>query len=124
MAGPKYAPDPMIDAALTYVAGATAMHVCSVLPAAPTRAQVITASLANVAMTGGDFVNAAGTPTGRKVTVGAKSTIAVTVTGSAENIVLIDATVVRYMTSCTTQALTNGNTVNAPAWVVNIAAPT
>lgn len=123
MAGPKYAPDAMIDTALTYVAGATAMHVCSVLGAAPTRAQVITASLGNVAMTGADFVNAAGTPNGRKVTVAAKSGVSVT-TGSAENIVLIDATNVRYMTSCTTQALVTGNTANFPAWVINIGAAT
>lgn len=123
MAGPKYAPDPMIDSALTYVAGATAMHICSVLGAVPTRAQVITASLANVALTGADYVNADGT-SGRKCTVAAKSAIAVTATGSAENVVLIDATVVRYMTSCTTQAVVSGNTVNTPAWIIQIADPT
>lgn len=123
MAGPKYAPDPMIDSALTYVAGATAMHICSVLGVLPTRAQVITASLGNVAVTGADFVNADGT-SGRKATVAAKTAIPVTATGSAENVVLIDATNVRYMTSCTTQALTSGNTVNLPTWVIQIADPT
>ena len=123
MAGPKYAPDAMIDASLAYVAGATVMHVCSVLGAAPTRAQVLAASLANVAITGTDFVNADGT-SGRKVTVAAKSGVAVTAGGAAENVVLIDGTVVRYMTSCTTQTLVLGNTVNLPAWVIQIADPT
>jgi hypothetical protein len=123
MAGPKYAPDAMIDSALTYVAGATVMHVCSVLGAVPTRAQVLTASLANVAVTGVDFANADGT-SGRKVTVAAKNAVAVTASGNAENVVLIDGTNVRYMTSCTTQAVVLGNTVNVPTWVIQIADPT
>jgi hypothetical protein len=123
MAGPKYAPDPMIDSSLTYVAGATTMRVCSVLGATPTRAQAVTATLASVTMAGGDFANADDT-SGRKCTVAAKSALSVAASGNAENIVLEDGTNIRYMTSCTLQALVSGNTVNVPTWKVNIADPT
>lgn len=126
MAGPKWANDLVMDAALDYIAGATAMHVCTVLDSTPTRTEVLAASLANVTMAGGDYTKADGTTSGRKTTVAAKSGISVTGSGTqnAENIALIDATVVRYVTSCTTQALTNGNTVNVPAWAIEIADPT
>jgi hypothetical protein len=120
---PKYANDLVMDAALDYVAASTAMHVCSTLPAIPTRAQVITASLANVAMTTGDFTKADGDTNGRKVTTTAKNAVAVTATGTATDIALIDGTIVRYTTTCTSQALTSGNTVNVPGWKVEIADP-
>lgn len=123
MAGPKYAPDAMIDSSLTYVASATMLRVCSVLGATPTRAQAVTATLASVAVTGADFANADDT-SGRKCTVAAKSGLSVTASGSAENIVLDDGTNIRYMTSCTTQALVSGNTVNVPTWKINVADPT
>lgn len=124
MAGPKWANDLVMDAALDYIAGATAMHVCTVLDSTPTRTEVLAASLANVTMAGGDYTKADGTTSGRKTTVAAKSGISVGTSGNAENIALIDGTVVRYVTSCTTQALTSGNTVNVPAWAIEIADPT
>jgi flagellar basal body rod protein FlgB len=121
---PKVAPDAVMDAALDYISGATAMHVCSTLDSTPTRAEVLAASLANVSVSSGDFTKADGTTSGRKVTVAAKSGVSVTASGSASHIALIDGTNVRYVTTCTTQSLTSGNTVNIPAWAVEIADPT
>jgi hypothetical protein len=120
---PKVAPDAMIDAALDYVAGATVMHACSTLDATPTLAEVTTASLADVAMAGGDYTKADGDTSGRKVTVAAKSGVNVDASGTANHIALVDGSVVRYVTTCTSQALTSGNTVNFPAWKIEIADP-
>lgn len=120
---PKVAPDAMIDASLNYVAGATVMHACSTLDATPTLAEVAAASLADVTMAGGDYTVADGDTSGRKVTMAAKSGVAVDASGTANHVALVDGTVVRYVTTCTSQVLTSGNTVNFPAWRIEIADP-
>lgn len=121
---PKVAPDAMIDASLDYVAGATVQHVCSTLDSTPTLAEVTAASLADVTMAGGDYTKANGDTSGRKITMGAKSGITVDASGTADHIALVDGSVVRYVTTCTSQVLTAGNTVNVPAWKIEIADPT
>jgi hypothetical protein len=119
----KWANDLVMDAALDYIAGATVMHACTTLDATPTLAEVAAASLADVAMAGGDFTKANGDVSGRKVTVAAKSAVPVDASGDAVDIALVDGSVVRYTTTCTLQTLTSGNTVNFPAWDVEIADP-
>lgn len=113
--------DSVMDAGLNVIkSGATTMHVCTTLAATATRAQVIAASLANVAMTSTDFTGPAdGTTSGRKLTTVAKNAVSVTANGNAEQVAIIDGTNVLAMTTCTLQNLTSGNTVNIPAWVVD-----
>lgn len=121
---PKTAPDAVMDAALDFIDLADTMHVCSTLDATPTYAEIVAASLADVAVTPNtDFTKADGDTSGRKVTVAAKSGVTVDVTGTANHIALVtvSGSVVRYVTTCTSQALTAGNTVNIPAWKVEIA---
>lgn len=124
---PKFAPDAMMDAALDYVDLADVMHVCSTLDSSPTYAEITAASLADVAVTPNtDFTKADGDTSGRKVTVAAKSGVTVDASGTANHIALVtvSGSVVRYVTTCTSQALTSGNTVNIPAWDIEIADPT
>lgn len=124
---PKVAPDGVMDAALDFIDLADTMHVCSTLDATPTYAEIVAASLADVAVTPNtDFTKADGTTSGRKVTVAAKSGVTVDVSGTANHIALVtvSGTVVRYVTTCTSQVLTAGNTVNIPAWAIEIADPT
>jgi hypothetical protein len=122
----KWTSDTVMDGALNIVKnGAIAMHVCTTIDASPTRAEVIAASLANVAMASTDYTLAAGaTAISRKFTTAAKNGVAVTATGTAVNVCLIDATNVYDVTDCTSQALTLGNTVNIPAWAHELSAPT
>lgn len=121
----KLAPSNTLDAMLDYVAGSTTMAVCSGGSEPTTRAAAVAAALATVTMAGGDFTKAAGTGTGaRQTTVAAKSGVSVTATGTATHIALYDGTVLRYVTTCTSQGLTSGNTVNIPAWVINMTQPT
>lgn len=121
----KFTNDSVMDAALNVIkTNAIAMHVCTTIDSTPTRAEVLTASLANVTMASGDFTLADGTTSGRKFTTTAKNGVSVTASGTAVNICLIDATNVYDVTDCTSQALTSGNTVNVPAWTHEIGDPT
>jgi hypothetical protein len=117
----KYIDDSVMDAGLNVIkSGATAMHVCTTIDSTPTRAEVLAASLANVAMTSGDFTGPAdGTTSGRKLTTVVKNGVAIGTSGTAVNVCIIDGTKVLAVTDCTSQSLTSGNTVNIPAWVVD-----
>ena len=99
------------------------MTVCSAEPTTRTEA-VTTFKLADVTMTPNtDYTKADGDTSGRKVTVAAKSGVNVDSSGTATHVALVDATRLLYVTTCTSQALTSGNTVNFPAWKIEIADP-
>lgn len=119
----KWSSNLVLDAALNKIATSTQMIVCSQQPTTRTEA-VSTYALASVSVTGSDFTIANGDTSGRKVTVAAKSNISVTASGTATHIALVDATDLLYVTTCTSQVLTAGNTVNTPAWKAEIASPT
>jgi hypothetical protein len=121
----KWANDAMMDAALDYVKGATELWVTTLLDATPTRTEVAAADLAGpLTMDGSDYAaNSDGVTNGRKTIVAAQNGLSVHTTGSAENVALSDATNLRYVTSCTAQTLTGGNTVNVPAWNIEVADP-
>lgn len=122
----KQAPDASIDSMFDYIDQCNIMHVCSGEPA--NYAGIAAVSLANVALTPdtGDFVKANGDTSGRKVTVAAKSGVSVTGTGSATHIAIARTTdsTLRYVTTCTAQTLTLGNTINIPAWKIEVGDPT
>jgi hypothetical protein len=71
-----------------------------------------------------DYTVANGDTSGRKITTAAKSGVSVTASGTATHVSLDDGTTLLYVTTCTSQSLTSGNTVNIPAWKVEIADPT
>jgi hypothetical protein len=130
MATAKAMPDATADAFLTKIATATSMIVCSGASNPADRAAAVAAALATATMTaglGGADYTAADDATGalgRKVTMTAKNAVSVTASGDATCIVLVDASNIIYITTCTTQTLTNGNTVNIPAWKIQIGDPT
>ena len=123
----KFANDIVMDAALDVAATATRMLACSAQPTNYTEANS-TYALADVTMAGGDFAKANGDTSGRKVTVAAKSGVLIDTSGTATHIALVRVsdTTLLYVTTCTSQALTaNGsNTVNFPAWDIEIGDPT
>jgi hypothetical protein len=90
------------------------MTACSAEPTTRTEA-VTTYALADVAMVSGDFTNATD-GTGRKLTVAAKSAVPIDVTGTATHVALVDGTRLLYVTTCTSQLLTSGGTVDFPAF--------
>jgi len=60
------------------------------------------------------------------VTIAEQATITVDHTGTATHIALgiAGSSTLVYVTTCTSQALTAGNTVTVPAWKVNFGDPT
>ncbi len=122
----KLVHDDVLDGAFDVLDQANLMIACSAQPT--TRAEAVsTYALADVAMTvNSDYTKANGDTNGRKVTVAAKSGVLIDTSGTATHIALVDGTRLLYVTTCTSQALTaNGsNTVNFPAWDVEIADPT
>jgi hypothetical protein len=121
---PKTVHDTVLDGAFQVLDAANLMTACNAQPTTRTEA-ITTFKLADVVMTPvTDFTIANGDTSGRKVTVAAKSAVPVDTTGTAVWIALVDATNLLYVTSCISQALTSGNTVNFPAWDIEIADPT
>ena len=62
----------------------------------------------------------------RKTAVDEEAAMTVDVDGTADHVALVDTTgtILLYVTTCTSQALTAGNTVTAPTWDVEIGSPT
>lgn len=114
----------VLDGAFNILNDADLMTACSAEPTTRTEA-VTTYALADVAMTPGtDYTISDGDTNGRKVRMAAKSGVNVDTSGTATHVALVDATRLLYVTTCTSQALTAGNTVNFPVWDVEIADPT
>ncbi|MDX1531382.1 MAG: hypothetical protein R3362_07640 [Rhodothermales bacterium] len=118
----RFAPDATLDTYLDKIATSTQMHICA---GQPTNQTTMNAnSLGSVAMAGGDFTKAAGTPNGRQVTVGAKNGVSITSSGTADHVALSDGTDLILVTVVTSQAVTSGNTADLAAWVVTLPQPT
>jgi hypothetical protein len=121
----KVAPDAMIAGGLTYVQECDLMVMCSAQPATYAEATA-TYDLADVALsTPADLVIADGT-SGRKITIAQKLAVAVDHTGNITHIVLckVADTTLRYITTTTSAAVVSGETVDVPAWSIQIGDPT
>jgi hypothetical protein len=119
----KFTADAVLDAALAKVATSTRLVVTSAQPA--NFAGIAAVALADVVMTAGagngDYTLADGDVSGRKLTVVAQSGVNVDASGTATHVCLDDGTTLLQVTTCTSQALTSGNTVNIPAYDVEFA---
>jgi hypothetical protein len=116
--------DDVLDGAFDVLDQANLMLICSAEPS--DRANALTLALADVAVTPNtDFTKGNGDVSGRKVTVAAKPGVLIDTSGAANHIALCDGTRLLYVTTCATQALVaNGtNTVDVPAWDIEIADP-
>ena len=116
----------VLKAALSYIKdNCSYMYVCSEWPSTAAMASntemLASASFTSTQMT----VSAAAS--GAHLTMSAINSINVSNTGSAQHIALVFvgvASKVLCVTTCTSQALTEGNTVNVPAWSYTINDPT
>lgn len=122
----KAIPDAILDKTLDEIATATKQVLCSAQPTTYTEANA-TYALADIVIDGSDFTKANGDTSGRKVTISAQSGVLIDTSGTGTHIALVrtaDSTLI-YVTTCTSQAVTaNGsNTVNFPAWDIELADP-
>lgn len=114
----------VLDAALNYIdSNMNAQNVNSSQPTTRTEA-VTTFMLATVAMTAADGTLANGDTSGRKHTYTAKSGISVTNSGTATHVSITSATELLLVTTCTSQAISTGGTVDIPSWKYEINNPT
>ena len=119
----KFVPDDVIDVLLDEVATSTRMDVVDDV-GTPTDLSGTLANVAMVAGDGNDYTIAAGDTSGRKVTMAAKAGVSITGTGTALHVVLSLAAVIKDITTCTSQVLTSGGTVDFPAWDHEVLDPT
>jgi hypothetical protein len=120
----KAIPTAVLDAQLTAAQG-DRLCVCSAEPTTYTEA-TSTYKLAMTTLSGGDFTKAAGDVSGRKNTLTAKTGITIDTSGTATHVAICDSTgsELRRVTTCASQALTSGGTVDVSAHKHEIGAPT
>jgi uncharacterized metal-binding protein len=98
-----------------------AMLVCSGASAPADRAAALAAALATKTTPTVTITGAAGSA--RTATVSAATGNAITASGDATHIALIDGSKLWFVTTCTTQTLTSGGTVDIPEWTIVVNQP-
>jgi hypothetical protein len=120
--------DNVLDAALNYIkTNATRIAVNTTEPATYAAATSGATCLAIKTISSSDYTGPAnGDGNGRKITVNQAATVSVATTGTASHVSLSDSvnSALLYVTTCSAQGLTSGNTVTVPAWDIEIADPT
>jgi len=119
----KFASTDVLDGSLNIVRSATRMVALNGEPA--TYAAAFAGRLAEAVLTTADFTLAAGDISGRKVSIAARSGLAVLAAATADHIALLDVAGSRllYVTTCPAQALVTGGLVSIAGWSVEIATP-
>ena len=122
--------DAVFDATLDAIADAgDRLFVCSAQPTNYTEASS-TYALADHVMTegdgGGDYTIANGDASGRKLTVAQQTAITVDASGTATYVAICDSVgaVLLAVSTCTSQAVTAGNTLTVEAFDIELADPT
>jgi hypothetical protein len=122
----KMATDATIDGGLNYIAGnAKKIFVCTTAAISTYADAASNYNLTSgVAVTSTHFVIGDGDASGRKIAVQAQSSLSVSTSGTAGHVAVTSSDTLILATTCTTQALTSGNTVTVPTWDIEIADPT
>jgi hypothetical protein len=122
----KFASSDFIDGAFNVIknsADIITYTLCSTQPTTRTEA-VTTFMLASTALNKSTEITLAnGDVSGRKMTISAKTGIAVTNSGTAQHVAICDATRLLFVTTTTSQAVSAGGTVDIGSWKDEIAAP-
>jgi hypothetical protein len=119
----KLVDDSVLDGALNVIKNnVTAVSVCSTQPTTSTEA-ITTYMLTTKTISGTDFTGPENDTSGRKLTSVQHSAVSITNSGTAQHVAYTSASVLLYVTTCTNQALTSGNTVTIPAWKITIPDP-
>lgn len=127
----KFVPDQMLDWYLNKISGCTnVLVVCAGSPLTYQNcAELVGTSngcqIAQIGMTSGCF-SVADDTSGRSLTISAKTGASIVVSGSAMAVALVNtlSASVCYITTCTTQWLVSGGTVDIPSWKINLQDPT
>lgn len=118
--------DSVLDAALDDLALCDSLVLCDGQPAdytAATTDHPTGDALGEIAIDGTDFTKANGDTSGRKTTIAQQTGVNVDVTGTCDHIAIVDVgtTTLKAVTTCTSQAVTSGNTATVNAWKIEFA---
>ena len=115
----KFIPDTILDLMLDQCEGSQ-LHVCNAQPS--TYADLASMTLATGAI--GNPTAGAGSPSGRNNDYPAVSGMSITQTGTATHVALSNNTNTLFLvTTCTSQALTSGGTVDTTSFVHTLTDP-
>jgi len=130
----KLCPNAAYDALLDYIANSDLITICQDTPASYDDATDLNdvggdrvAGTALVPGDGnGDFVIAPVVGGGRKLTVGLHNAVPVVKDGTVTHVclTLLADTTLRYITTCDSRAVLNGDTLDLPVWTITIGAAT
>jgi len=122
----KLIPDAVLDDMLGVIAdNCTKVTICSTQPTTYTEGNA-TYALADVTVTAGagngDFTLGSGDTSGRKLTLAQQTGVSVDTSGTAAHIALLDVanSALLAVTTCTSQAVTSGNTATINAFDIEI----
>lgn len=121
----KFAPDSTMDVMLQKISEADEMTIVSGSPLTYAESHTGSSILARFSATSGCFVIGDATPNGRKVTISARTSGSITLTGQAQGVCLnhTGSAVLLYCTTALEQTLTQGGTVDTSSFSVSIADP-
>jgi len=118
--------DAVFDAALQYIEdNTTLVTVCSSQPTTYTEASA-TYKLADIVVDAADFTGPANGTSGRMTTLNQQADVTVDSSGTAQHIAGCNSagTALLWVTTCTSQVLTAGNSVTIPATDIQLSDPT
>lgn len=116
----KFVPDATLDAMLAVITAAVdRLDICSTQPTTYTEA-TSTYSLGNKALTGA-WSQANGDTSGRKITCAQQTGVSIGSNGTAAHIAGTDgSSVLWFVTTCTSQTVTSGNTATINAFDIEV----
>lgn len=124
----KWSLDNNMDVMLNEIATCDELYVCSAQPA--DYSGIAAVALATVTLTpgdgNGDYTVGDGDTNGRKLTTAQQADIPIDVSGNATHVALAvggGTNILKYVTTCTSQALVDTGTVTVPAWDIEAADP-
>ncbi len=117
----KNMPPATLDLMLDQAAGDN-VHVCSAEPTTYTEANS-TYKLATQAISSVNYAKAAGDVSGRKNTLTPPTGTSIANSGTATHVAVTNGTTLKLVTTCTSQALTAGGSVDIGAFAHEVRAP-
>ena len=123
----KYAPSTEMDQGLIWITNSNYECVCSGSPTTFVDAYT-NLMLARTTMTAGSATGSyaiSASTVGEKLVISAATGVSITNSGTALTIALVNtsSSTLCYTTSCVSQALVAGGTVDIPSWSINIQPP-
>ena len=123
----KFVPNQMLDWYLNKISACSTMvTVCAGSPVTYADATSACVLAMLPIASSGCFTGPTDGASGRTLTVVARTSASITLSGNALAVALVNTTAgsIVYITTCTEQALVSGGTVDIPQWTINLADPT